>query len=88
MVVCCQVAVQPCNVRVSGESNEVLCEYLMNYKLDYTQKPQVLDNMIQNYLKNIIAHPDAHCAHRSGATFVFPNLRNVTAFEVELLTGW
>ena len=57
MVVCCQVAVQPCNVRVSGESNEVLCEYLMNYKLDYTQKPQVLDNKIQNYLKNIIAHP-------------------------------
>ena len=44
------VAVQPCKVRASGESNEVLREYLMNYKLDYTQKLQDLDNKIHKWL--------------------------------------
>ena len=36
------VAVQPCKVRANGESNEVLREYLMNYKLDYTEDHKIL----------------------------------------------
>ena len=37
-----KVAVQPCNMHASSESTQVLREYLMNYKLDYTRRNSIM----------------------------------------------
>ena len=62
---------------------------LHELQISWNHNVLINENTLVNFdPKNIIAHPDEHHAHRNGATFVFLNLRNVTGFEAEFLTGW
>ena len=87
MVVCCQVIWWQFNL--AKWALAVRAIVLNELQISRNCNVLINENALVNFdPKNIIAHPDAHHAHRNGATFVFLNLRNVNGFEVELLTGW
>ena len=87
MVVCCQVIWWQFNLAKCALAVRAIV--LNELQISRNRNVLINENVLVNFdPKNIIAHPDAHHAHRNGATFVFLNLLNVTGFEVELLTGW